>query len=173
MTMLRISILTTVMGLGILSGASPAMAQNSPSPQARQAASELVSLVSAGMLSDMAAKMTDQAWPSVESSLLNRNPKLDAGTIADLRKEFERLIVNAMSEIMNDAPELYARYFTVQEMHELVAFYRTPTGAKTLKIMPQVTTEFAATMVPRLQSMAEKVNLAFLTILQKRGYYGQ
>jgi len=170
---MRVLFLTAVMGLGILSGTSPAMAQSSPSPQARQAASELVSLVSSGMLSDMAAKMTEQAWPSVESSLLNRNPKLDAGTIADLRKEFHRLTVDAMSEIINDAPEFYARHFSVQEMQELVAFYRTPTGAKTLKVMPQVTTEFAAAMVPRLQGMAEKVNLAFLTILQKRGYYAQ
>jgi hypothetical protein len=151
-----------------------ARAQNSaPSPETLQAAKELVSTVSSGMISEMAGRMTAQVWPSMETALRTQNPRIDAATITELRDEFQKLIVGYVSEIMNDLPAIYARYLTAQEMGEIVAFYRTPTGAKALKVMPQATSDSISLIMPRLQGMQEKANLAFLTILQMRGYYAR
>ncbi len=173
MTMSRILIFMMAVGFGGLFGASQTFAQNSPTPEARRAASELISLVSAGMLSEMMVKMTDQLWPAMEAAIRVRNPKIDPAALAELRKAFDPLMTNAMDDLMSDAPALYARHFTAEEMRDVIAFYRTPSGAKMLKTMPQVMAEFQATLAPRLQGMEERVNLAFLNLLQKRGYYAQ
>ena len=74
---------------------------------------------------------------------------------------------------MKATPAVYARYFTVGEMQEIIAFYRSPAGAKTLKVMPQIMTEVSTTMAPQMQTLQEKVSLAFLNLLQKRGLYAR
>jgi hypothetical protein len=141
--------------------------------QALPKAKELVSLVSGGMISDLTTNLTAQVWPSMEATLRAQNPKLDAATLAELRGEFERLVVNGISESMNDAPAIYARYFTAQEMRDMIAFYNTPTGSKALKLMPQTTAGIMAAIAPRMQGLQERVNIAFLNILQRRGFYAQ
>jgi hypothetical protein len=42
-----------------------------------------------------------------------------------------------------------------------------------LRVLPQATASLSAKMLPRLQGLQERVYLAFLNILQKRGLYGQ
>lgn len=34
--------------------------------------------------------------------------------------------------------KIYARYYTAQELREIAAFYRTPVGQKSLRLMPQL-----------------------------------
>jgi len=173
---LRFSGLVGATALAIVCAISPASAQNAPSPasaEALLAARDLVGLVSGSMLSDIATRMTAQVWPPVESALRTQNPKIDLVTLAELRAEFTRQIVAGVSDAMQDAPAIYARYFTVQEMRDLGAFYRTPIGGKTLQVMPQVMTDVNALILPRMQGLQERVNLAFLNILQKRGLYGK
>jgi len=49
------------------------------------------------------------------------------------------------------------------------AFYRTPTGAKTLKLTPQISSQVMGQFFPRMQSMMVRVNSALVGILQKHG----
>ncbi len=77
------------------------------------------------------------------------------------------------AEVMKEAPAIYAKYFTAQEMRDLVAFYQTPLGAKTMQVMPKAMADFAAMTLARMQGLQEKVYLAFLNVLQKRGLYAQ
>jgi uncharacterized protein len=139
---------------------------------ARQAASELVALTAAALIADTTAKTVQQSWPPIEAALREKYPKLDPNTVNELKRELERLTASSLEAVMKDAPELYARNFSAQEIRDVLAFYRTPTGAKLLKAMPQVTGELSGLLAKRLQSIDEKINLAFLTILNKRGYYG-
>jgi len=37
-----------------------------------------------------------------------------------------------MMNIIAEGPAIYARHFTAQELREIMAFYRTPTGGKLL-----------------------------------------
>jgi len=37
--------------------------------------------------------------------------------------------------------EIYHKYFTTSELEEVVAFYKTPTGAKMASLLPQITQE--------------------------------
>jgi hypothetical protein len=110
----------------------------------------------------------------VDNAVRN-NPKLDdAGRKAEMAKLEKRLpkATAAMQavlsdpklvdELYNEALTLYARYFTAQEMDQLAAFYRTPTGQKTLNVMPQLTMEAAKmgqrVVGPRMQAALKQAN---------------
>jgi hypothetical protein len=71
---------------------------------------------------------------------------------------------------MNEAPPIYARHFTVAELHELTDFYKSPTGAKALHELPQVMGEFTSLLVPRLQTLQQQTSDAFNKILRAHGY---
>ena len=97
-------------------------------------------ILSPDMIAQLTAQITNAFWPVVEQKA--RADKIDDATIAELRREFERIQIAFVTEAMKDAPPIYARHFTVAELHELSAFYRTPIGAKALHEMPQVMGEF-------------------------------
>ena len=173
MSILRVLFASVVVLVGVGSALSPARAQSAVAPDALQAAKELVAVVSNQMIADTVTNMTAQVWPGVESSLRAQNARIDAATLGELRKEFERLIATATVATMNDAPAIYAQHFSTAEMRDLIAFYQTPLGVKTLRVMPQAATELSGKMRSRIPGLQEKVSLAFLNILQKRGLYAQ
>jgi uncharacterized protein len=141
-----------------------------PSPEALQAANELFSVVSKDMLQQLVSQLTAQFWPPVEKGLRAKYSNIGDPTIADLRAEFERIQLKNLARIMADAPPIYARYFTVEEMHEMLAFHRTPTGQKALRVLPQVMGEFTASMVPKLKDVQAETMDAFNNVLRQRGF---
>lgn len=174
MKLARTFAMTAVLVLGALPQTNVSShAQNAPSPEALRAAQELVAITSADSTAGMVANLTAQIWPSAEAALREQYPNIDAATTEELRKEFERIVVASVNDVMKDAPAIYVRHLTAQEMRDAIAFYKTPSGAKTLRVMPQLTAEIAAAIDPRTQGLQERINLAFLNILQKRGLYAQ
>jgi hypothetical protein len=171
MKILRVGLLASVVGLsGVISAAAREATAPAPSPEAVAAAKELVAVISPDMINDMTGKMLAQAWPTLEQSLQLQYPQLDAATSAELRAEFEKQMAASVAEAMDDAPAIYARYLTVPEIRDLQAFYRTPTGAKTLKVMPQITGDMMGNFVPRIQGMMQRIDIALNGVLQKHGY---
>jgi uncharacterized protein len=153
----------------LLAGAGEsARADDAPSPEALQAANELFTILSADMMNQLTGQMTAAFWPAVEEKA--RAEKIDDATIAELRTEFERIQLAFVTDAMKEAPPIYARHFTVAELGELKAFYRTPTGAKALLELPLVTGEFATHLVPRLQDVQRQTSEGFNKILREHGY---
>ena len=173
MRILRVLLLASGVGLaGVVAAASQGAntAAPAPSAEALATAKELIALMSGDMMNDLTSKMAAQVWPNIEQSLRTQFPKLDAATIAELRAELEKQMAANVAESMADAPAVYARYLTVAEMRDILAFYRTPTGAKTLKLMPQITSEVMGNFMPRMQAMMARVDTALTGILQKHGF---
>jgi hypothetical protein len=168
MKILRALLVASAVGMSVI----PASAQQpaAPSPEAIAVAKELVALMTGDIVNDMASKTNAQAWPTIEQGLRGQYPQIDAGTVAELRAEFEKQLLTGMTEGMNDAPAIYARYLSVQEMRDIQVFYRTPTGAKMLKLMPQIMGEVMANLAPRMQGNMQRINVAFTDILQKHGF---
>ena len=162
--MKRLLVLAIVFGFAV---APAARAEDTPSADALQAAQELSAMVSSDSINQMSAAMTAQIWPSIENSLAS---KVDAATLAELRGEFERSVTAFADETMKASPPVYARNFTVQELREIVSFYRTPTGAKALHTMPKVVGEVMAQMGPRVQAFQQELNAKMVAILEKHGY---
>jgi hypothetical protein len=165
MRALRILAVVLLIGAGDRASADTDAA---PSPDALQAANELVTILSADTMKQLTKQMTAAFWPAVEQKARAEN--IDDATIAELRAEFERIQLAFVTDAMKDAPPIYARHFTVAELQDLNAFYRTPTGAKALHELPLVTGEFAAKLVPRLQDVQRQTTEGFNRILHEHGY---
>jgi len=152
----------------LAAGGHPASADDTPSPEAVAAAKELFAVLSPDMTAQLAGRITNAFWPTVVERA--RADKIDDATVAELRKEFDRIQQAFLSDAMKEAPAIYARHFTVGELHELSAFYRTPTGAKALREIPLVMGEFSTLLVPRLQDVQRDTTEAFNKVLRERGY---
>jgi hypothetical protein len=166
MKKLRVLALATSLAMPI--GMAAAQPSSTPSPEAIAAANELFTILSVDMMKQLTAQMTNLMWPMLEQKA--RADKIDDATIAALRTEFERVQVANLTEIMKEAPPIYARHFTVDELHDLTGFYRTPTGAKALRELPQVMGEFVQVIGPRMQAMQQQAAEGFDKILRERGY---
>jgi hypothetical protein len=142
-----------------------AHADDAPSPEALQAAAELISIISPDMMSQLTNQVTAAFWPAVEQTA--RAQHIDDATIAELHAEFERIQLAFVNGAMKEAPPIYAKHFTAAELRDLTAFYRTPTGAKALHQLPVVMGEFT---VPRLQNLKVQTTEAFNRVLQAHGY---
>lgn len=159
---MRLIVLAVAIALSCL----PARAQEPGSPEAQVAAKELASIMSGDMIGQMTQAMTAQIWPKLQAAFAG---KVDAATLAELRAEFEKSLKDFVVEATKDAPAIYAKYFSAQELREMTAFYRTPTGAKALRMMPQVMAEYFGTMMPRMEAFDRDLKARISAILKRHG----
>jgi len=172
MKILRVLLLASAVGTGSIVSVA-AQQPATPSPETLAVAKELVAMMTGDIVNDMATKTSAQAWPTIEQGMRRQYPQIDAATLAELRAEFEKQMLSSVNEGMNEAPAIYARYLTVQEMRDIQVFYRTPTGAKMLKLMPQIMGEVMANLAPRMQGNMQRIGVAFTEILKKHGLPAQ
>ena len=144
-----------------------ARAQEAGSPEALKAAQELAAIVTGDTIGQLSHNITAQMWPRIEAQF---GGKVDSATLADLRTEFESTLSSFTTDVMKDAPAIYAKYFSVQELHDLLAFYKSPTGAKALKTMPLITADITADMLPRLESFQSTLGQRMKAVMDRHGY---
>jgi hypothetical protein len=170
MKALRILFLGVAMAVALPLAAVRTDAQEQSTPSALDAARELFGLMSGDMITPLVTSITNQTWPVIERDLRSKNPSLDQTVSLELRKEFERIHVEFLTDVMKEGPAIYARHFTEPELRQLIAFYRSPVGAKMLKVTPQMTAETMALIMPRVQEIIVKTNEAFKKVLTDRGF---
>jgi hypothetical protein len=144
-------------------------AQQQPSPDSMEAAQALFALVFAHGFAALNAQAVEAAWPGIENAVRTQRPDIAAATLADLRREFERIRLARMSEAVKDVPAIYARHLSADDMRVLAAFYGTSTGTRMLQAMPKVLPEAFASVLPRMQSMLADTQDSFLKLLRERG----
>ena len=157
---MRIAILLVALTFGI----GAARAQDA---EALQAANELASIISADAVNQISRELTAGFWPNLENALKSR---VDDATLAELRAEFEHKLAQFGTDALKDAPAAYAKYFTAQELRDITAFYRTPTGAKALQTMPKVMFEYLAGVRPKVQEFQQGMRTSVQEIMQRHGY---
>lgn len=146
----------------------PSHAQ-APSPRSMEAAQALFGLLFAHGFVSLNAQAVELAWPGIEGAVRAQKPSVDAATLAELRREFERIRLARLREITKDLPAIYARYLSAEEMEEIAALYSSRTGAKMLGIMPKVLPEAFASVLPRIQAMTMETQDSFMKLLRERG----
>lgn len=169
MPRLRVFAVLMIALLAVPPAAPRAVAQGEPSAETLQAAKDLMAIMSVDTVRQMVAGMTNQVWPSIERELRAKRSDIDQATLSELRTEFENIQIRYMANVMADAPALYARHFSAAELRDMMAFYKTPTGQKSLKVMPQVMADIFAMIMPRMQGLQAQIIGAFNEVLRKRG----
>lgn len=142
----------------------PACAQDA---ETLKAAQDLSAIMTGGTVEQMTNALVGQMWPGIEGQL---GGKVDAATVTEMRGEIERLLNKFVTDSLKDTPTIYARHFTLSELRELVAFYKTPTGAKAIRELPKVTAESYALIVPRMGPFQREIGTALQAIMKKHGY---
>lgn len=170
MTMTRFS--ATLFGCVALVAAAPAAAQTS---EASKAAAALVDTLNppaaakaqadrqiAQIRSGAGVRAMLSQNPQVKAALDKKDPKLEAGIgrMGAIQADAVGPIIREMqASTRTQQIASFAKMFTVDELNQLTAFYRSPTGAKFLARQGQVMAETAranaAKYGPRMQA-AEK-----------------
>ncbi|ABS24443.1 DUF2059 domain-containing protein [Anaeromyxobacter sp. Fw109-5] len=98
----------------------------------------------------------------IEQQAASGGSALPAGFSEALREELGQLF--SYEEILDLQAGLLAKHYTEAEMQQLVAFYRTPLGQKTIRIMPEV----AADAMGQVQVLMGQRVPAMMERLQRR-----
>jgi hypothetical protein len=163
------AVLALVFALGVAAMPFRAVAQDEAQSDSLKAANELMAVMSKDTVRQMVTGMTAQIWPAIEQALRAKRADIDQATLTELRSEFERIQMQYMAGVMADAPSLYARYFSAQELRDMLAFYKTPTGLKSLQVMPQLTAEVFKMVMSKMQGLQAQIMGAFEAALRQRG----
>jgi hypothetical protein len=158
LTAVGIFVLTLVYG-------GPAATQ-SASPDQMTAARELVT----------AMRATDQFKAIFPVLMQQLKPGIVRGR-PEVERDYDTMIpamleiFNARSdEIVESMAAIYARNFTVDEMQQVVSFYRTPIGQKLLDKLPVIFQESVAAGNKFGQAVATELRDRLIEELRKRGH---
>lgn len=152
---------------GVLGGAlcwtQPAAAVD---PEALAAARELVvETTMDGMVGDIVAR----TWPAMEPEIRKSIPDISAETMTSFRADYVRIVTERSAELMAETPAVYAKHYTASELRELVAFYRSPVGRKSLAVMPAIVGDMVKLSAARMPMVTAEINEAFRAKLRKKG----
>ena len=75
-----------------------------------------------------------------------------------------------LNEIIDQVAAVYARNFTTEELREVVAFYRGPTGQKFVQKLPLITQESMLIGQRFGQSLSAEIRARMVDELRKRGH---
>jgi hypothetical protein len=138
-----------------------------PNPSAHQR--ELIeTLFKATNLDQMSNSIMDSMYAQIEKQFLQEaeakgNDPEDTAEAKEMftlfREHCRNLNIGAL--LHESYLRIYAKYFTEQEIEDLVAFYASPTGKKTLEVMPQLMSEGMKAgvdnLTPKIQEMIAQV----------------
>ncbi len=145
---------------------SAALAAETPSPEAMTAARSLVTTM----------KLGDQYRALLPGILLGLRR-----TVTQDRPEIERdfdamtaTIVDTFSpyynRMLDDAATIYASNFTVDELHQIEAFYRQPVGQKLLEKSPAITQQSLQISQDVSRKAAEALRARLTEALRQKGH---
>ncbi len=104
---------------------------------------------------------TDTSIPAAQRPLVQQLVAESAQRSARRFKELFNQRINYAQMVEEVSYQVYDKYYTTEELKDLVAFYRTPTGQKTIKVMPQLFSESmsltSARLMPLVQPLMREV----------------
>jgi hypothetical protein len=146
-------------------------------PEARAAIKELIETTQTRENLQKAFQMMSQNLPPQMAQAMNasieNNPSLTPEqkqkVRANMNQPFDNAVKDAMTlfsdpKVLDESIErmypIYAKYYTPAEIKQVTAFYKTPVGAKSLAVMPQIINESMqagfSIFQPRLNALMEK-----------------
>lgn len=96
---------------------------------------------------------------------------------AEVARDFDALVpslINAMSsrldEMLDKIASVYARNFTAEELREVIAFYRGPTGQKFVQKLPAIMQESMTIGQQLGQQLGAELQQRMIEELRKKGH---
>jgi hypothetical protein len=188
MTKKHFRLLVTVVAC-CLAAAIPARAQNTITPEKRALIDDLLKVLQAEKNIKASISMVHSAMSKSLSELISNaipDDPADKGEASEkAKKQVAELTVKArdrfhdrlMKEISvpdlieNVMVPLYDKFYTESELKDLIAFYKTPTGQKTVVVQPQLTGEVMGRtmdyLMPKVQTIMKEMSEEVQSELKK------
>jgi hypothetical protein len=155
--------LRAVAALVLLLGA-PAAAQEGDIA----AAKELMAVMHDELVGEMVDALSPSTWASIEGALKGK-ATMDAPTTRDLHAAIDPLVKEYIVRSLAEAPAIYAKRFTTDELRALTAFYKSPLGKKALWQMPKALGDLVQLAFgPKLAELQPKIEDAVKNVLRQR-----
>jgi len=119
----------------------------------------------AGQFAAAGSQQMFQALKAVRPEIPDRAYTVMHGELTTLLNER----IATPGGLLEQLVPVYARHFTHQEIRELLAFYQTPLGRKTIQVLPQVASESMAAGQRWGQSLAPEMQQRVQTALRREG----
>ncbi len=116
------------------------------------------------------AASVDGMTKDITTAIRQREPNVPQEVIdivVDVAREDTPVFMRAM---FRDMMPLMGKYYSVDELRELIKFYKTPLGQKAIQIMPQMTADISNVMAQRLPPFAKAMQGRMLKRLADKGY---
>lgn len=150
----------------VLALASPAAYAQQPSATAIATAKEIVAITGATTLfNPLISGVVEQA----KLLFLQQNPALSKD-LNEISAKLRNDLAPRFQELVNDVAKNYATSFTEQELKDILAFYKTPAGAKLISDQSKVvdaSMKFAQTWA---NTLSEQVIAKMRDELKKKGH---
>jgi uncharacterized protein len=184
--MLRVGLATFLLLFGCAAGIR---AQVSIPPEKRELIKELLGLIGGtkniDAMLDAMMRQSEEEVPKLVTQVNSSGAKRTPEEQAALEKESKEIAVrlnkrlreffqkmNFAQAVDDLAASTFDKYFTESELKELIAFYKSPAGRKTIELMPVLLTELMTkmneTLVPRIQEEIDKIVADELNILEEK-----
>lgn len=116
------------------------------------------------------AQMNNAVSDSLEVALRQRFPQIDAGSIKVVREVAEETYAGLKPQIVKFVGAFMVQNFSEDDIRKLIEFYKTPTGQKSLALMPKMTQEMMAWLIPMTQPLQLELRAKLQERLKARGY---
>lgn len=93
-----------------------------------------------GMGTQMGEMFAQQMFTVIRQS----NPQVPDSAFEIIKDESMKTLKERMPELQGSFVELYDKYYSTEEIQQLNAFYATPVGQKSIRIMPAILQESMA-----------------------------
>jgi uncharacterized protein len=136
-----------------------------PAPEAVAAAKEVIQTM----------HLNDQYNAIIPGIFKNLKPAIVQGR-ADVEQQYDALVPamleafrQRVSELSDAAAIVYARNFSIDDLHALNDFYKTPAGQRLLQKMPTISQEMMGAGMKFGQSIGGEVQKRMVDELRKKG----
>ncbi|WP_165772053.1 DUF2059 domain-containing protein [Niveispirillum lacus] len=104
-----------------------------------------------------------------EELMAHENPGREAEVTALVRDHFLPKARTALPELARGITGLYAAYFTLAELDQMIAFYATPAGKKLVALSPTILQQSMALGQAWAEGVADRAWDSFARAAQERG----
>jgi hypothetical protein len=154
-----------VLALSMVCASQATLAQT-PTPAALATAKELMTVTGAtSLFNPLIAGVVEQA----KILYLQQNPGL-AKDLNEITAQMRNDLTPRFSELSDEIARLYATDFTEQELKDILAFYKTPSGQKLLKQQPNVVDNSMRFAQSWANNLSDEVIAKMRDELKKRGH---
>ena len=161
---MKFSVIKAIAVTGALLLSAPALA--SDESERLEAAQQLVDQT---MTENFTKQMSSSVWPTIEPVVRAKNPNVNDETVRQLADSFNALMAQYLGTLMQDMVPVYAKYFTAEELRQLLAFQSTPLGKKSIEVQPKIMAEAMPRIMQGVQTLLPQINQEFAQIVRQQG----